>query len=56
MQDLEKIKERIKKLGLKKSFVANKIGIHPVTFSYFLNGKKKINELKEKDLLAYLGL
>jgi len=54
--ELEKINKRIKKLGLKKSFVAEKIGVSNVWLSYFLNNKRELSEEKKLLLKNYLGL
>ncbi len=56
MEELEKIKKRISLIGQKKKFIAEKIGVHPVTFSYYLNNKKQLSEEKVKTLKDYLGL
>ncbi len=56
MEELEKIKKRIAVLGQKKKFIAEKIGVHPVTFSYYLNNKKQLSDEKINDLKSYLGL
>ena len=52
----ELIEKRIEVLGLKKKYVAQKCNIHPVTFSYFLNGKKDLKDYELNDLLVYLSL
>tara|TARA_R110002012_G_C11459235_1_gene592598 strand:- start:552 stop:719 length:168 start_codon:yes stop_codon:yes gene_type:complete len=52
--NIETVKNRIKQKGLKKSFVAEKIGVTNVMFSYFLNDKRNLSldkELKLKELL-----
>jgi len=54
--DLEQIKDRIDVLGYKKKFIASKIGVDPVTFSYFINGKRKLSIDKVVDLKRYLGI
>jgi plasmid maintenance system antidote protein VapI len=54
--DLTEIQDRIKLMGYKKKFLASKIGVDPVTFSYFLNDKRKLSESKVIDLKRYLGL
>tara|TARA_R110000772_G_scaffold147035_1_gene257484 strand:+ start:268 stop:435 length:168 start_codon:yes stop_codon:yes gene_type:complete len=54
--DLKKVENRIKTLGLKKSFIATKIGVSNVWFSYYLNGKKELSEDKKLLLKSYLGL
>ena len=56
MEELELINKRISELGQKKKFVAEKIGVHPVTFSYYLNNKKNLSAEKVKTLKDYLGL
>jgi len=56
MEELELIKERISLLGQKKKFIADKIGVHPVTFSYYLNNKKQLSKEKVKQLKDYIGL
>lgn len=52
----EEVKERIHVLGLKKSFIAKKIGISNVMFSYYLSDKKNISAEKENILKGFLGL
>jgi predicted transcriptional regulator len=54
--DLEKVKDKIEELGVKKSFVAKKIGITNVMFSYYLNGRKSISKEKEFELQKFLNL
>lgn len=56
MEELELIKKRISELGQKKKFIAEKIKVHPVTFSYYLNNKKQLSIEKVKSLKEYLGL
>tara|TARA_R110002153_G_scaffold89459_3_gene218980 strand:- start:309 stop:479 length:171 start_codon:yes stop_codon:yes gene_type:complete len=56
MEELQIIKKRIADLGQLKKFVAGKIGVNPVTFSYYLNNKKKLSESKVQELKDYLGL
>ena len=51
-----KVQMRIKTLGLKKSFVAEKIGVSNVWFSYYLNNKKELSDDKKLLLKSYLGL
>ena len=51
-----KVQMRIKTLGLKKSFVAEKIGVSTVWFSYYLNNKKELSDDKKLLLKSYLGL
>ena len=53
---IEKIKERIKLLGLKKSHVANRVGITPVEFSHYLNGAREMPIDIELKLKSYLSL
>ena len=50
------VENRIKLLGIKKSHVANQIGITNVYLSYCLNGKKTMSEEKVNKLKAYLSL
>ena len=52
----EAVNKRIKALGLKKSFVAEKIGITNVMLSYYLNNKKDLSKEKEMNLKRYLSL
>jgi plasmid maintenance system antidote protein VapI len=54
--ELLQIKERIQLMGYKKKFLASKIGVDPVTFSYFINGKRKLSDNKVIDLKRYLGI
>lgn len=55
-QHLEIVKRRIKTLGLKKSFLADKIGVTSVMFSYYLSGERKLSKEKENKLFKYIGL
>jgi predicted transcriptional regulator len=52
----EAVNKRIKALGLKKSHVADKIGITNVMLSYYLNNKKDLSSNKEHELKRYLSL
>jgi predicted transcriptional regulator len=52
----ETVNKRIKALGLKKSHVADKIGITNVMLSYYLNNKKDLSSSKEMELKRYLSL
>lgn len=38
-----KIDEMILKSGLKKGYIANELGINPVTLSNYISGKRKIS-------------
>jgi transcriptional regulator with XRE-family HTH domain len=52
----EKIKKRIKLLGLKKSHVAKNVGLKPSELSHYLTGRRALNEDKLFALKKYLGL
>jgi plasmid maintenance system antidote protein VapI len=46
----------IEELGLKKVYVAKKIGITKVHFSYFLHGKRNMSPDKMEKLHQILGI
>jgi len=52
----EKAKIKIENLGLKKSYVAGKIGVSNTFFSYWLNGKRGMKEEKEIRLKNFLKI
>jgi hypothetical protein len=54
--DLKKVKDRIKASGYKKKFIAEKIGVHEVVFSYYLNDKRELPVDKLEKLKMFLGL
>lgn len=54
--ELSKVKERIKASGYKKKFIAEKIGVHEVVFSYYLNDKRELPQDKLQRLKMFLGL
>jgi predicted transcriptional regulator len=54
--NLDKVKKVIVEKGLKKSFVAKKIGVTNVWFSYYLNGKRSLSLEKENKLKEFLEL
>jgi len=47
-------KEIIKEKGLKKRWIADKIGVSRVLFSYYINGTRSMPESVEKQLKAIL--
>jgi hypothetical protein len=53
---IEKIKTRIRVLGLKKMHVAKQIGICPVELSHYLNETRDMPLDVETKLKSYLGL
>lgn len=55
MIEKEKLNNRIKSLGLKKTFIANKIGITKVELSHLINGRREYREYRQR-LLKFLGL
>jgi predicted transcriptional regulator len=50
----EQLLEHIKKNGLKKSYVADKIGITPSTMSNYLHGNLIITDTLEQRIKDYL--
>jgi antitoxin component HigA of HigAB toxin-antitoxin module len=52
----EDIKKRIKLMGLKKAYVAEKIGASSSELSHFLAGRRRLNTQKLYQLKKYLGL
>ena len=50
----EKIRKKIEKMGLKKKFIADKLGISNVLLSYYLNEKRKMPEHIKAQLRGYL--
>jgi predicted transcriptional regulator len=54
--DREKVNSRIKNSGYKKKFIAEKIGVHQVVFSYYLKGERDLPIDKEQKLKMFLGL
>lgn len=51
----EKIDKRIAAMGVKKSHLANRMGLDPVRFSQTLNGVRKIQPNELNALNIYLG-
>jgi len=56
MEEIAKINNRIKILGIKKSHVAKQCDVSRVYLSYILNGKRNLTEEMRIKLYAYLGL
>ena len=52
----EDIKKRIKIMGLKKAYVAQKTGLSSSELSHFLCGRRQLNSEKLYKLRKYLGL
>ena len=52
----EKVKDRIKLLGLKKQHVADRIGVSLATLSHYLNGRRDLENNTKESLRLYLGL
>ena len=50
----QELLEHIKKSGLKKSYVAEKIGISPSKLSNYLHGKMIVTDEFEQDIRNYL--
>ena len=55
MKEEETIKRLIKKTGLRKNFIAKKIGCTPPELSFILSGKRKYPDYRMK-LLRFLSL
>lgn len=53
---MEEIKKRIVLMGVKKSHVAKRIGIHPSELSMYLSGKREIPVNVLTALKNYVGL
>lgn len=53
---IEELKISIKESGLKKKWIANKIGVSSVFLSYCLNGKKKLPKDREEQIVKLLKL
>ena len=56
MLESKEVKEKIRELGYMKKFVAQKIGITDVHFSYFLNDKRNLGKDAQKRLKKFLKL
>lgn len=54
--DLKLIGKTIKVKGIKQTWLADQIGVHPVTLNKFLNGKRGLAEEKLKTLLQVLEI
>ena len=54
--DLSKIKAMITATGLKKSHIADQIGISKVYLSYVLNGKKPLSANVKEKLFTYFDM
>ena len=52
----DKVKDRIRLLGLKKQHVANYIGVSIMTFSHYLNGRRDLEINAKEKLRLYLSL
>ena len=53
---IEVLKEKIEARGLKKKFLAERMGISNVTLSYYLNKKRKMPMIIKAKLIGLLGL
>lgn len=53
---IEVLKEKIEARGLKKKFLAERMGISNVTLSYYLNKKRKMPLIIKAKLIGLLGL
>lgn len=54
--EVEEINRAINNLGLKKGFVASKMGISKTALSLWLNGKSKMPESRINQIKAILNL
>lgn len=54
--DIDRIGDRIDLLGLKRKYVAKKVGVTEVWFSYVMNGKQPLGEDLRKKIFDYLDL
>ncbi|MDA3778642.1 MAG: helix-turn-helix domain-containing protein [Bacteroidales bacterium] len=52
----KQVRDRIRKLGLKKQHVAKKIGVSITTLSYYLNEKRNLEVNAKEKLRLYLEL
>lgn len=55
MELRQELSEHIKKSGLKKTYVADKIGISPSKLSNYLHGKLIVTNEFEQKIRNYLG-
>lgn len=55
-EEIAKINNRIKILGIKKNHVAKQCEVSRVYLSYILNGKRNLTQEMKTKLYAYLGL
>lgn len=56
MNEIDVINNRIKALGLMKSYVAKNVNISQVHLSYVLNGRKPLTRELKVRLHAFLGI
>ena len=54
MEKIEKIRQKIAKSGLKKSFIADKIGVSNTQLSNYLHGTRPMPDEIGKKLTAFL--
>ncbi len=54
--DIDRIRKRIKELGMKNKAVAEKAGIHEVYFSYILNGTRPLTAEVMDKVFSVLGM
>ena len=50
------VKNLIEELGMKQSYVAHKIGMHPKTFNALLNGRKTFDVMYVVPICKALGI
>lgn len=55
-EERQKVRELIDKMGIKHKHVADRIGVHKVVFSYFLNGDRDLKPEELTKLKNYLQL
>lgn len=53
---IEQVNKRIRMLGIRKSHIANKIGVKPSALSHYLNGNRGLKPEATTALKNYLGL
>lgn len=56
LSETEFIKKRIRDIGLKQKYLADKLKISESNFSHFLSGRRQLPDSCRKDLLLMLGL
>ena len=53
---MNNIKEVIREKGIKQTYICHKLDIHPSVLSLIINGKRKPNQKRLKDLARILNV